>query len=140
MYRSNWSKLFCSSPVWESKWTYVVVWILTFLKLCVVLQVECTSLVNPVLIEHGENADKILTRLGLKGALVEDVGELPEEKTFFGEDDQGTPIVLGSWFQYASYTLAVCMFGTAFLVACIATAIYYVLFVVNDDTLKARRR
>ncbi|CAL8114132.1 unnamed protein product [Orchesella dallaii] len=58
----------------------------------------------------------------------------PASKTFFGEDVNGVPIVVGTWFRYGSYTLAFCMFGTAFLVACAASAVYYVLFVVTEPS------
>lgn len=63
----------------------------------------------------------------------------PESKgLFFGEDSNGVPIVVGTWFRYGSYTLAFCMFGTAFLVACVASAIYYVLFVVTEPSQQVR--
>lgn len=64
----------------------------------------------------------------------------PESKgLFFGEDTNGVPIVIGTWFRYGSYTLAFCMFGTAFLVACVASAIYYVLFVVTEPSQQVSR-
>lgn len=63
----------------------------------------------------------------------------PESKgLFFGEDTNGVPIVVGTWFRYGSYTLAFTMFGTAFLVACVASAIYYVLFVVTEPSQQVR--
>ncbi len=63
----------------------------------------------------------------------------PESKgLFFGEDTNGVPIVVGTWFRYGSYTLAFSMFGTAFLVACVASAIYYVLFVVTEPSQQVR--
>lgn len=71
-------------------------------------------------------------------------GGKPEDKTFFGEDADGNEILVGTWFQYGSYTLATAMFGTGFLVACAATAVYYVLFVVTDPRqsglTKSKRR
>ncbi|ODN01888.1 hypothetical protein Ocin01_04804 [Orchesella cincta] len=58
----------------------------------------------------------------------------PATKTFFGEDVNGVPIVVGTWFRYGSYTLAFAMFGTAFLVSCAMSAVYYVLFVVTEPS------
>lgn len=57
---------------------------------------------------------------------------------FFGEDANGVPIVYGTWFRYGSFTLAFAMFGTAFLVACAASAVYYVLFVVTEPSQQVR--
>jgi hypothetical protein len=86
------------------------------------------------------NPSSLLEKLPKIRTEVIDKDELPHDKTFFGEDANGNPIVVGTWFQYGSYTLAVAMFGTAFLVACAATAVYYVLFVVTEPSQSRSRR
>jgi len=85
------------------------------------------------------NPSNLLDKIPKIQATVIDRDEVPHDKTFFGEDSNGHPIVVGTWFQYGSYTLAVAMFGTAFMVACAATAVYYVLFVVTEPSQSGRR-
>lgn len=72
--------------------------------------------------------------VGLKHSFGDKDDKTAGDKTFFGQDVDGDSIIVGNWFSFASYTLAVAIFGTGFLVACWATAVYYVLFVVTDPT------
>lgn len=93
--------------------------------------------------DGGERESRTASEFLNVAALASGLGkDGPEDKTFFGEDVDGDSIVVGTWFSYGSYTLATAMFGTGFLIACAATAVYYVLFVVTDprQTGFTRRR
>jgi hypothetical protein len=61
-----------------------------------------------------------------------------EGKVFYAENPDGTTSIIGNWFTATSFTLSLAFFGAAFMLACIATAAYYVLMVVTEPSQQLR--
>jgi len=61
-----------------------------------------------------------------------------EAKLFFTDNPDAPSSIIGSWFTFTSFTLSLWFFGLSFMVACIATASYYVLVVVTEPSQQVR--
>ena len=61
-----------------------------------------------------------------------------EPRLFFADTPDGSLSIIGSWFTFTSFTLSLAFFGIAFMLACIATASYYVLMVVTEPSQQHR--